>query len=650
MLSKLLDYFPANTHPLALVNDPDSLLADEVALSTLIQRGYRIIQESDPVLFRNHIEQIKPFDASMPVLVITAGALEELPYDIWQQGVHIQLALHEFFPNLAYPILRTLTSLQRAHLWQIEGPKERMGEQRTIEFLLEQVFHFNTNLLVQPAHFVLWLEEYHASLAPFPPVILEFVLGQFHYLENYQGWDVKALLQDRETFRQFIQDQWQGFLSMQTGKVIREKSSAYLLHFEADQELQDALPRFLRNGSLTPITMETQAPMPAWIVPGILMLDEDPRPRRANELLAQLRETFSTMKAVSRWEEWKVVAYQWAELTKLRNEFNVPASEEKDKYKELQTRLDVIFTDWLTQKYSSLATQRLPIPHHVHHIPHYLSYLKSQGSVRRVALLVMDGMSLTDWLLIKEAWQSRQSNWQMKENLVLAQIPSITAISRHALISGMRPDDFYAPNSNKGTEAKAWTSFWTREGSPENASDYIALKLEKDDPTPEITNPRLQALCLIERQLDEIMHGSLLGAMDHQSTVKLWLSQNSTGINSSKLEKIINLLLEESFTVFIASDHGHCEAYGIGQPSQGIVARSRGKRVRVYTDHYAAEQAQTAFNQTILWKDDGLLPKDISALIPLGRQAFAEVDEIAITHGGITMDEIVVPLIEINKK
>jgi hypothetical protein len=70
----------------------------------------------------------------------------------------------------------------------------------------------------------------------------------------------------------------------------------------------------------------------------------------------------------------------------------------------------------------------------------------------------------------------------------------------------------------------------------------------------------------------------------------------------------------------------------------------------VYADRHSAEQTQIAFNQTTLWEDDRLLPRDLCALLPSGRQAFTEIDAIVITHGGITMDEIVVPLAEINKK
>ena len=651
MLSKLLDYFPPNSYPVYLVSDPDALLADEEVLSALFKRGFQIVQESDPILFRHRIEQTKPFNSSEPVLVITEGALEDLPYDVWNQGKHIQLALHEFFPTLAYPIIRSLTSLQRLSLELVKGPEKRLGEQKTIQFLLEHVFQFTNHLVDHPAHFVLWLDEFHNSLAPFPPGILDYVLELFRNSTNFQGWNIKGLLQDRETFNKFVQGQWRGFLSMQTSKSIGEKEGEYLLHFETDQKLQDALPRLLRNGSLAPVQMETEISLPDWVLPGILIMDEDPRPLRANELLAQLRETLTTLTGESRWDEWKAFAYQWAELTKLRNELGWSKTEEEnDKYKETQARLDEIFHIWLSEKYSTLATQKLPTPHHVHHVPHYMNYLKSQESVQKVALLVMDGMSLSDWLLLKQVWQLRQPGWKLKENLLLAQIPTITAISRHSLISGLRPADFYIPHAIKLTEPKAWSAFWMQEGLPENAMDLIPLKLDKIDVAPEITNPRLQALCLIERQLDEIMHGSMLGEVDHQATVNLWLTQGASGLNSSKLEKVINLLLGQHFTVFLTSDHGHCESYGMGRPtSEGLTVQSRGRRARMYSDRRSAEQVQITFNQTILWEDDGLLPKDLFALLPMGRQAFTEHGEVVITHGGITIDEVIVPLIEISK-
>lgn len=653
MLHQLLALFPPKTHSLILVSDPDGLLKDEAILSALIERGFTIIQETDPVLLRYRVEQVKPFQTSSSVIIITDGMLEALPYDLWQQGQHVTLALHTFFPNLSYPVLRLLTPIQRSHLSQAAPPRESLGKRRTIEFLLEHVFSLQPNLLQQPAYFILWLDEYHQTLAPFPASILEYVLEQLHKVSEYKTWPLKEILQDRNAYQSFIQDQWNGFLSLQTGKAIGEKNADYILRFENDQKLQNALPQLLRNGSLTPMQVETKSSLPVWVVPGVFILDEDPRPHRMAELIESLNETLAGLTSDSRWEDWQVIARQWAESTLLHNASHGAsswsASEEKDIYAETSTRIDLAFTDWMRRRYSPLATQKLPTPHHVHHIPYYLNYLRSQGTIQKVALLVMDGMSLSDWMLIKQVWQARQMNWQFKESLVLAQIPTITAVSRHALISGLRPADFYIPNATKATETKAWNAFWTREGLPENSISLLALNLEKNDPTPEITNPRLQALCLIERQLDEIMHGSTLGNASQQSTLELWLSGNQSR-NSEKLEIVINNLLEQSFTVFITSDHGHCEAIGIGKPAEGLMAQSRGRRARLYTDHRAAEQIQSTYNNTMIWEEDGLLPKDLVAILPTGRQAFTEYAEIIVTHGGITIDEIIVPLVELRKK
>jgi hypothetical protein len=44
-----------------------------------------------------------------------------------------------------------------------------------------------------------------------------------------------------------------------------------------------------------------------------------------------------------------------------------------------------------------------------------------------------------------------------------------------------------------------------------------------------------------------------------------------------------------------------------------------------------------------------LLPNDVYAVMPSGRQAFAEFNTIIITHGGTTLDEVIVPLVEITR-
>jgi hypothetical protein len=52
-------------------------------------------------------------------------------------------------------------------------------------------------------------------------------------------------------------------------------------------------------------------------------------------------------------------------------------------------------------------------------------------------------------------------------------------------------------------------------------------------------------------------------------------------------------------------------------------------------------------SQTILWSRDGLLPDGVWVLMPQGRNAFATFNETVVTHGGTTLDEMVVPLVAI---
>ena len=74
---------------------------------------------------------------------------------------------------------------------------------------------------------------------------------------------------------------------------------------------------------------------------------------------------------------------------------------------------------------------------------------------------------------------------------------------------------------------------------------------------------------------------------------------------------------------------------------------TRGKRARIYSDRRAAVNVQQGFSQTILWSQDGLLPDDVWVLMPQGRSAFATYNETVVTHGGPTLDEMVVPLVTI---
>jgi len=68
--------------------------------------------------------------------------------------------------------------------------------------------------------------------------------------------------------------------------------------------------------------------------------------------------------------------------------------------------------------------------------------------------------------------------------------------------------------------------------------------------------------------------------------------------------------------------------------------------VRVYRDPALRSQVRTRFPDALEW-DPVALPEDFLPLIAPGRYAFVQQGKRIVAHGGITLEELIVPFIEI---
>lgn len=652
MNDDLLKYFPSQTHPLTLVSDPDRLLAGEALMAELTRRGFQVIPEDDPVLLRHCIEEVRPFTLDHPIILTTAGSLEDLPYDLYQCAYRINISLHQFFPNLAYPVLQTLRPDQIEILETCQQPNQLLSRRKTIEFLLHAVFHADLAAFRQPHVLIAWLVDYHHQFSPLPDLLRNSLVDRLNGYSDYQAWNIDVLIRDAQVFQRFIQHEWQKSIDQSiSGKQINEPQIAYYIPFSNDSQLQDMVPGLVRRGTIQPLQIEEQAGLPAWARPGVMFVDG--RLQRLSMLLEDTQQQVRAIQAGGQagWNVWKGLALTWAELSSTIMQTDLAAnSEQEEAYRSILRDIDPLFTVWLRNNYAALGAQRLPIPHHVHHIPHYLAYLRNSGSLDKVVLLILDGLSLTDWQVVSAAWNQRHTDWKIRTNLVFSQIPTITSISRYAMISGLRLTDFAEDINHCVSEARAWELFWSREGIAEAACKLLPLYYDRQiDQLPELQDPRVNFWCLIDDTLDRLAHHATLGAADQLSSLRLWLDPMHC-TNSLPLETQLDAYLDQGYALFIASDHGHVEAVGVGQPSEGLVAQTRGKRVRLYQDRLAALRVQADFPDTIAWTDDGLLPDQMIALMPEGRDAFALYGELVVTHGGISIDEVIVPFIQITKE
>ena len=162
-----------------------------------------------------------------------------------------------------------------------------------------------------------------------------------------------------------------------------------------------------------------------------------------------------------------------------------------------------------------------------------------------------------------------------------------------------------------------------------------------DDVSEALSHPKARVAGLIVDKVDRIMHGMEMGTTGMHNQVAQWASQ-------PYLDALLNLVLGRGFRVYLTSDHGNLEAVGCGRPAEGAAADLRGERVRVYPDAGLRRKVKERFPLALEWGTVGL-PADYLALLAPARQAFVQEKQRTVCHGGISIDELIVPLVQIER-
>ena len=194
-------------------------------------------------------------------------------------------------------------------------------------------------------------------------------------------------------------------------------------------------------------------------------------------------------------------------------------------------------------------------------------------------------------------------------------------------------------------EPAAWQRFWADEGLAPAAVGYaknLRAGADLDRAAQLASQPGMRAVGLVVDAVDRIMHGMTLGQPGMHNQVRQWARE---GV----LAALIDLLLGHGFAVWLTSDHGNVEARGCGRPGEGAAADLRGERVRVFPDAALRARVAERFPGAVAWPPVGL-PEDYLALIAPGRSAFVRTTERPVAHGGITLEEVIVPLVRIERE
>jgi hypothetical protein len=140
-------------------------------------------------------------------------------------------------------------------------------------------------------------------------------------------------------------------------------------------------------------------------------------------------------------------------------------------------------------------------------------------------------------------------------------------------------------------------------------------------------------------KIDDIAHGMTLGTKGLHQQIQQWTEQGF-------LESLIDLLSDCGYHIYITADHGMIEATGKGRINEGTLVEQRGERVRIYSDEALSQNACSKYPDALFWKSQ-ILPSNCQPLIAPPRIAFVESGDQLMCHGGISIEEVIVPFIEI---
>ncbi len=655
----ILNDFVPNVSKLTLVADPDCLLTEEKLALELRGRGFDLIEFSDPVEFRYAYESKyrSIWDRGehtdlVVVLRLQDAELESLPYDLLQAGRKLSFNLGDLFPNLSYPVIEKLDRSLLDALFdaQRKSPPDRMGDNATKDFILRHVFGIAAELIANEVELLRALLRLHYGKLQIPLMLAERLIQVLKGHDGFKAWPLSEIVLDDEAFFAFLQERWPLFLSrLGSANQVREDSPEYGLKYPGPdrlsfdhQDIKVYIDNLFLEGKLTPVeATDIEMDAGSWVRSGIITSGTDNETLRISRLFDLVEKELPTAEA--RYSDWPAFALKWAELSSLVHCGN--STEYQTRLREIGDALNSTFAGWLTDHYSSLINLPPTNPAMLHHVPRRLARDIEDSGSSRAALIVVDGLALDQWVTIRQLLQKQDANLVMRESAIFAWIPTLTSVSRQSIFSGKPPLYFPSSINSTNSEEKLWKQFW--EGYGLSRLDVAYQRGLGDGDAAGILDSAIhpgktKVVGLVVDKVDKIMHGMQLGSAGMHNQIKQWC-------HAGFLSAMVGQLLDYGYEVWLTADHGNIQCDGKGRPSEGVIAETRGERVRVYPTPELRAQVAGAFPFAHEWQPVGL-PAEYFPLVAGGRDAFVNPGDAIVGHGGVAIEEVIVPLVKFERR
>lgn len=593
-----------------IIADQDNLFEYEELQQAFENDGFKLITCKTALAVRLAFE-LQVRESTDKYLIIAPSNYFPLP-DI-EMLVHFQaLGLTKLFPNLDAKAIKGLSFNALCLLSNIK-PYEELSHDKTLKFLLENLYNVDFDTLTNSKAkerilnaLITVLLEKNGINEPLTKFLSTITKPYFPALVTKGLTKINLV--------NFIQEQWQSFVDKGNSELdfnesLLNKSLGYLFAFE-----------YLKPVQVSPKKYESFA-KPLKI--GIFVDQQGHNDIELEGLIEYLKQQLEIIEDIA--DQWfKIIQI----MANAKLKYLLSENEElKGNYQRIENSFNIRFQRFVDNTYGSLFSLsgvRKPVV-----VSRILEHINAKPAKKK-ALLVIDGMNYWQWNILGKALSNADINFT--SNASLAFIPTITAWSRQAIFKGDKPD-LSADNSK---EAKLFETYWLNQGVPSFQIDF--KKFSVNDPIAiESITPDTTILGLVCNDLDDIMHGSILGNGQLKTSTEQWIVK-------SKIVNTISALKAKGFQVYITADHGNIEATGLKNLTlkDKLGTLSRGKRHLHFTNGTLLDSFME-LNTNIEVGKKGL------SLYLKKQEAFTTENSQVITHGGSHLWEVIVPFISINE-
>ena len=243
----------------------------------------------------------------------------------------------------------------------------------------------------------------------------------------------------------------------------------------------------------------------------------------------------------------------------------------------------------------------------------------------RFVIIVMDGMSEFDWNILARSF----IGFRYQKASAYAMIPTVTSVSRQCLLSGKYPVELVSP----------WTQSKEKQEFIECAKNlgFSDKQISYQRGYESTFSSLVRCGAIIINDIDDMVHGQKQGRIGMYNDVGVMAKQR-------KLAELTRRLLSDGFDVYITADHGNTTRRGMGKlMGTGVETETKSRCMLVLKDFADKKSLQEKYG--LLEFPKTYLPKEFDYLICDVGDSFDSKGEEVMSHGGISIDECVVPFI-----